>query len=198
VKVFFERSDVNQRLRDGDEILCGGMLGDMTTLFAGRDDPSILSSAVPVTQLTFDETSDLAPTWSPDGRSIAFASNRGGSYAIWRMDAVEGDASAVPVTSGHNDRWPDWSPDGSRIVFVRWNSAVRASAGIFTVPPGGGSPTPLTDGGLVERMPRYSPDGATIAFDRSLPEGEQPGIQHIWTMTAAGELQGPLAVPATE
>ena len=38
-------------------------------------------------RLTSDSANDGLPTWSPDGRSIAFVSSRGGAWAIWVMDA---------------------------------------------------------------------------------------------------------------
>lgn len=45
-----------------------------------------------ITRLTNDTALDTAPTWSPDGRWIAFVSNRGGSWAIW---IIEPDVSGL-------------------------------------------------------------------------------------------------------
>jgi hypothetical protein len=179
VRAFFHTADLNARLRPGEPIVCEGRLSDGTR-FLGADDPRLMRAIAPSTRLTFDPANDVDPSWSPDGKSIVFASDRGrasGDYAIWRMDVGAGEAGAVQVTPSWC-RQPDWSPDGSTIVCSGGN--------IFTVPAGGGALTPLTDpqtGGGWD--PRYSPDGTEIAFWRETG---------IWKMTAAGELAGPPAV----
>ena len=56
------------------------------------------------------------PTWSPDGRQIAFQSYRDGNWHIW---IIAKDGSALrQLTSGvYDDREPHWSPDGKQILF---------------------------------------------------------------------------------
>ena len=68
-------------------------------------------------QLTFSPKSDSSPRWSPDGRTLAFLSNRGERMQIYllRMDGGE----AVPLTSGKNAAGQfRWSPDGTEIAFL--------------------------------------------------------------------------------
>jgi TolB protein len=69
-------------------------------------------------QLLLSNASDIHPRWSPDGKRIAFSSNRSGRYQIWLTDA---DGSNLhQVTHGNGDNtWPTWSPDGSRILFAQ-------------------------------------------------------------------------------
>ncbi len=154
--------------RAGDEIVCGGRLTD-GTLFVGRTTPSVGSSHLaPVTRLT-SIGSNRAPTWSPDGSSIAFSSDRTGTFAIWRMNVAVGEASALQVTTGPDDRAPDWF--GSTIAFG------RGASEIYTVLDLGGAITLINADG---RNPRFSPDGATIAFTRVT------GDFHVWTMSAVG------------
>ena len=60
---------------------------------------------------------DRQPTWSSDGKEIAFVSNRDGVTSIYRM-AADGTGIAR-LTSGHDGDWkPAWSPDGESLCFV--------------------------------------------------------------------------------
>src|SRR4051794_17165597 len=55
-----------------------------------------------------------APSWSPDGVRIAFASTDGGIYTVTPTGGAR-----TQLTHGAGDATPDWSPDSSRIVFAR-------------------------------------------------------------------------------
>src|ERR1043166_831061 len=64
-----------------------------------------------LTRVTFDDGLQIGATWSPDGRFIAYSSNRGGKFDIW-VQQVSGGAP-VQITKGPGHNWqPDWSPDG--------------------------------------------------------------------------------------
>ncbi len=62
------------------------------------------------------EEYDAHPSWSPDGKQIAFETNRDGNWEIYLMNV---DGSGLVNISNHEsrDQWPSWSPDGSRIAF---------------------------------------------------------------------------------
>src|SRR5436190_2723879 len=60
---------------------------------------------------------DYAPTWSPDGRTILFTSDRGGRPALYVMSAVGSNVKRLYATQG-TDAAGAWSPDGRRIAFV--------------------------------------------------------------------------------
>ncbi|UCF18909.1 MAG: PD40 domain-containing protein [Gemmatimonadota bacterium] len=187
VRAFFNRSDIDTRWKNGEEIICTGKLSG-GALYVGTDSPKLMRAIAPVTRLTSDPAVELTPTWSPDGKAIAFASNTNGSFAIYRMDIEAGAGSMVPLTSGADDVTPDWSPDGSRIAFTRTNDA------IYWVPADAGSITPLTE--EASYLPRYSPDGSLIVFQRTRDSGPAAG-QHLWLMTADGEILGPDATLLT-
>jgi Tol biopolymer transport system component len=66
--------------------------------------------------LTSHTQSNFGPRFSPDGRSIAYQSDRTGDNEIWVHD-LDGKEHRITKTPGE-DMYPDWSPDGKRLVFV--------------------------------------------------------------------------------
>lgn len=73
-----------------------------------------------IERLTFDETSDYAPTWSPDGNQIAFVSqgtDLAGEIMVMSLDDHRPlEARAIASHEAH-DTDPNWSPDGSKLIF---------------------------------------------------------------------------------
>ena len=111
-----------------------------------------------LTRLTFDDGLQIGATWSPDGRFIAYSSNRGGKFDIWVQQVSGGDPVQITKGPGHN--WqPDWSPDGKYIAY----RSEDGEGGLFVVPALGGE-------GLERRIapfgyyPRWSPDSSQILF----------------------------------
>jgi Tol biopolymer transport system component/imidazolonepropionase-like amidohydrolase len=72
---------------------------------------------VPVTRLMTDPAMDTQPAWSADGKSLAYASDRGGSMNIWIRDLASGADRQLTHHSSAATQ-PSWSPDGSRIAFL--------------------------------------------------------------------------------
>ena len=71
-------------------------------------------------RLTENRRYDFSPSWSPDGKRIAFASDRKGdfvNYEIYVMDADGGNQRKL-TNNRHHDENPSWSPDGERIAFM--------------------------------------------------------------------------------
>ena len=70
-----------------------------------------------VTQLTSDQADDAFPSFSPDGKKVAFASTRAGAWQIYVMD-IDG-RNVVQVTNGNMQCvHPTWSPDGTRLCYA--------------------------------------------------------------------------------
>jgi serine/threonine protein kinase len=107
-------------------------------------------------RLTYDTGLQSEPTWSPDGRFIAYSSNRSGNLDIW-VQPVSG-GNPVQVTKSPAQDWePDWSPEGSNLAF----RSERDGGGIFVVPALGGNERRVAASGY---RPRWSPDGNKILF----------------------------------
>jgi Tol biopolymer transport system component len=71
-----------------------------------------------LTRLTFENGLQIGATWLPDGRFIAYSSNRGSKFDIWVQQVRGGDPVQITKGSGHN--WqPDSSPDGKFIAYLR-------------------------------------------------------------------------------
>ena len=69
-----------------------------------------------LTRLTFDDSDDEFPVWSPDGRRLAFRSERDGNWEIYVMDS-DGQNLTRLTFNHHDDEFPVWSPDGRRLAF---------------------------------------------------------------------------------
>lgn len=121
--------------------------------------------------------SNYWPSWSPDGRRLAFVSDRTGAGEIFVVDA---DATNLVDLTNHpaTDAYPDWSPDGSRIVFA---SDRDRSEEIYLMNPDGTNLVRLTDNDDSDSFPVWSPDGAQIAFISS-----RAGSPDIFVMNADG------------
>lgn len=96
------------------------------------------------------------PSWSADGKWIAYASNQNGSLEIWKKPAAGGKELPLTATPDINETQPAWSPSDTTIAFA------SDKGGIFLIPSNGGKATQLTTFGA---NPKWSPDGKRIAFD---------------------------------
>jgi serine/threonine protein kinase len=70
-----------------------------------------------IRDLTDDEAFDRYPRWSPDGKKIAFISDRGGSHEIWTINADGSNPKQVTFTNSKGATFPHWSADGTQILY---------------------------------------------------------------------------------
>ena len=118
--------------------------------------------------LTNHPDSDFHPSWSPDGKRIAFMSRRdqvpfkhGITAEIYVMDAGGGNPQRL-TNNPHADYHPSWSPDGKQIAFA---SRRDGNIDIYVIDVDGGNEQRLTNNPLYDYSPSWSPDGERIVFN---------------------------------
>ncbi|MGH2720983.1 MAG: LpqB family beta-propeller domain-containing protein, partial [Actinomycetota bacterium] len=159
---------------------------------AANDDVYTLDLASgAVEQLTTNPSQDLSPSWSPDGRRLAYASSAlEGHLQIAVMNADGTGSRPVSRCSRGacvSDGSPAWSPDGALIAFGRLHPDNRFS--LLVVRPDGtglrtlaGGPFAGGESSLAVASPAWSPDGTRLAFERE-------GKIHVIGADGSGEVE---------
>jgi Tol biopolymer transport system component len=157
---------------------------------SGAPDGAVASLPTALTRVTYDDGYADSPALSPDGKLIAFASDRAGAdnLDIW-VQQVSGGNPVQLTRGGADERDPSFSPDGGQIVY---RSEAEGGA-LYTIPALGGEPRLLVERGI---NGRYSPDGRRIAYWTGSQIGtpDAPGSHKTFVMALAGgassELKG--------
>jgi len=118
-----------------------------------------------VKQVTQNQSINLSPAWSPDGKKIAFTSYLKRNPDLYLIDTDGKNLKRFSSHPGLNVS-PSWSPDGKKIALMM---GMQGKSDIFLIDSDGGNPTRLTKSHGNEASPTWSPDGERIAFvsDRS-------------------------------
>jgi Tol biopolymer transport system component len=125
-------------------------------------------------EVNLNEEADLAtysgPSWSADGKQIAFASDRSGSanYNIYLMNLDGSDLREIVQDTG-GDFAPALSPDGQKILFQSWRINEKRWD-IYVVNADGSGEKPLISTNLDEQLPSWSPDGSKILYQAGLAD----------------------------
>ena len=130
-----------------------------------------------VTQLTSDPASSIQPRFSPDGKKIAFASDRAGQWDIYVLD-LETHATSQVTHNLATELAPSWSPDGKWLAYTRLSPAGIWELWLVSMT---GDGERCIGPGL---LPRWSPDGAQLVFQR--PRQRDGMLFGIWTVRMAG------------
>jgi dipeptidyl aminopeptidase/acylaminoacyl peptidase len=117
-----------------------------------------------LTRLTFDAASDDIPVWSPDGKQIAYVSNRdGGNYEIYRKDVSGAGPEERMTHSSPIKLVLDWSKDGRYILYREQN--VSTGRDLMAIPlEGDRKPIAVVNTQFSESTGAISPDGRWVAY----------------------------------
>ncbi len=145
-------------------------------------------------RVTFGPGLEDEPSFSPDGKFLAYTTDERGNLDVVVQPLSGGEAIRIAETDA-DEADPAWSPDGSKLAFVsardrggRLGIALNTSAlepylnakfgDIFVVPALGGSAVKLVEDAY---YPSWSPDGRRIVF-----MANREGQSHLWTIPADG------------
>jgi TolB protein len=130
-------------------------------------------------RVTVGRTLNIAPRWSPDGRSIAYTSYRRGSANIFISNIFQGTLDEVTKGDKGGENWlPAWSPDGTRIAF---SSTRDGNPEIYVVNRDGSNLRRITNHPGIDITPTWSPSGTQIAFT-----SDRSGTPQIYVVGADG------------
>lgn len=166
-------------------------------------------------QLTFGKQRNQAPQWSPDGKTLAFLSNRSGKTQIHLLAADGGEARQLTNFKQGVGGGLAWSPDGAQLAFSAppqpdqphdpnlpyrltrhvyrfdtlgyLDSAVQA---LYVIATAGGEARRLTEDGCQNSAPQWSPDGSRLLYVATMtPDSHRALSAILRIVTLAGEVE---------
>lgn len=125
----------------------------------GHNPKPILTSHEPI----------MSPSWSPDGRQLAYVSFENHRSEIYLSDIVSGKRKRVSAFPGINGA-PAWSPDGKKLAVVL---SKKGYPKIFSLELESGDLEQITTGWSIDTEPRWLPDGSGLLFTSNRGGGPQ-------------------------
>ena len=154
--------------RDG-RLIAFDLLGDIYTMPIAGGSPKRIAEG-----LTYEQQ----PRFSPDGRRIAFVSDRGGGDNIWVMNVDGSDKRQVTKEDFRLLNQPSWSPDGRFIIakkhFTTQRSLGTGEVWMYHVSGGGGVQLVKRASEVLQKElgePIYAPDGKSLYYTRNITPG---------------------------
>jgi Tol biopolymer transport system component len=152
--------------------------------FRALDDLWVMRIGGAPHRITHDGFSEFRPMWSPDGRQIAYSSDRAGIEQVWIHDLASGRDRRV-TRGGAAKLVGAWSRDGGRIAYM---DSVGATSGVWTVDVRSGQTTQVHAPLFLPGRPTWSADGRTIALAALVPFSRRfrEGLNQILSFDLAG------------
>ena len=136
-----------------------------------------ISTEATLLQITHDAGVEEDPCWSPNGQTIAYASDRAGNFDIWLVSASGG--TPIQLTSDPSFDWqPDWH--GSEILFTSYRSG---NADIWKISDSGGDLVQVTDHPGWDVNASWAPNGGHIVVSSQMGGGPQL----LWVLSMNGD-----------
>jgi Tol biopolymer transport system component len=146
-----------------------------------NSDVYLLDSVGP-TRFTFDPSDHRYPVWSPDGKWIAFSSNRKGVYDLYKKSS-SGGGEVLLLESPLTKNLDDWSPDGRSILYNAEDP--KSGRDLFVLPldenGNPGKPIEFLKTNFQEHRGQFSPNGHWVAY-----VSDQSGQPDIWVRPFPG------------
>jgi Tol biopolymer transport system component len=157
----------------------GGRLAYATSVFDAniwRQELTSEGAAAQVaTPLITSTKTDMSPDYSPDGKRIAFQSDRLGTATVWTCAS---DGTRCSQFTEMQSGSPRWSPDSQNLAF---DSIAAGNWDILVMPANGGPPQRIVDNPSSDFHPRWSRDGQSIYFVSG-----RSGRDEVWRVPASG------------
>jgi Tol biopolymer transport system component len=132
------------------------------------------------TRLTFDPADEFNPTWSPDGKQIAFTGTSRGHRDIYVMDAHGTRAPEVLLESPEQKNVEQWSPDGKYLVY-NTNPTPGTPQDLYVLPLfGDHKPIAMLTSPFIEDMGQISPNGKWLAY-----RSNESGTSEVYVLAFA-------------
>ncbi len=148
---------------------------DGTIAFTYRDDIWVANpDGSNPRRLTANIARDFQPRFSPDGKMVAFTSDRNGNNDVFVVPVTGGEPRQLTFMSG-NDEAVSWTPDGKEVVFSTSRGAMQWGSPLYKVSLDGTIPRSL--GMDMGRIGMIKQDATMVAFNRSLPDVLAQGLQ---------------------
>ncbi|GAB5382827.1 MAG: hypothetical protein Alis3KO_40720 [Aliiglaciecola sp.] len=138
----------------------------------------LLIPALIMTSLNTYAAADMAGVISPDGKKIAFVTDREGDYEIYVANRDGSNPTNLSFNRGQ-DLWPTWSPNGSQIAYSH-GAGSTGQRFVYIINSDGSNKTRLTEG----NDPDFSPDGKTLLFTRYGEKGNRSATLHTFDLTS--------------
>jgi TolB protein len=134
-------------------------------------------------QITFSKTLNMSPSWSPDGKQIAYSSLTGNNWTLSSINVDTGQSRRISNWGG-NSSSPSWCPVNPDLLVFSSNR--DGNSEIYTSRANGTGIRRLTNNPSIDFAPEWSPDGSKIVF-----ASDRTGEQHpkIYIMGADGSDQ---------